>query len=244
MHFLLNISLTILNHLLHQKSQNIMISVIIPVLNEADILEASFRELLRHGDRIEIIAVDGGSSDETLNMVQNFPEVTLVTSPKGRGAQMNEGAKFAKGDILLFLHADTFLPPSSISMIEEVMKDPAVKAGCFRLVFDCKSPALKFFSLMSRINHVFFTYGDQGLFVRRNTFKMIGGFKHLPIMEDVEIQKRLRKEGKFVKLRQPVVTSARRFMKKGPVRQLVLVTILVTFYHLGLSPSTLKCFYN
>ncbi len=220
-----------------------MISVIIPALNEAHTIEFSLRSLLSCQENIEVIVADGGSSDRTTDIVRKFSKVKQVNSAKGRGRQMNEGAMAARGDTLLFLHADTHLPPYAFATIQEVMKDPRVAGGCFWLSFDCRNFALRIYSMLSRINHILFTYGDQGLFLRRDAFGEMGGFKDIPIMEDVEIQKRLRRVGRFVKIRYPVVTSARRFVKYGSIKQEALNVALVFLYHLGASSSFLKRFY-
>ncbi len=157
---------------------------------------------------------------------------------------MNEGAKVAKGEILLFLHADTQLPPHALELITEVLSDHTVIGGSFCLAFDHCSPVLKLCSLCSRINHALFTYGDQGLFLRASTFREVGGFMDIPIMEDVEMQRRLRSKGKFAKLRTPVVTSARRYKEKGVLRQQILNTMLVAGYLAGVPPAILKRFYS
>jgi rSAM/selenodomain-associated transferase 2 len=221
-----------------------MISVVIPTLNEADTIECSLNDLLSHDGDFEVIVSDGGSSDGTLEKVCRFPEVKLITSAQGRGGQMNEGAKTAKGDIFLFLHADTRLPPHALHMINEVMSDASVVGGSFCLAFDHQDLILRIYSFFSRINHILFTYGDQGLFLRSATFRSIEGFKEIPIMEDVEIQRRLRSMGRFKKFSQPAVTSARRFRKGGIIQQQILNTALVVSYFSGVPPSILKFFYR
>ncbi len=221
-----------------------MISVIIPTLNEAGIIESSLKNLLNHKGDFEVIVSDGGSSDGTLDIVSHLPHVKRVISARGRGRQMNEGAKLAGGDILLFLHADTCFPPCAFQMIEETMSEPLVVGGSFYISFNHHNLLLKVYSFFSRINHILFTYGDQGLFLRCATFRAIGGFKDIPIMEDVEIQMRLRSMGRFVKICEPVVTSARRFIRRGIIRQQILNTALVFLYHLGVSPLNLKRLYR
>ena len=220
-----------------------MVSIIIPTLNEADVIDSSLRKLLNHEGTFEVIVVDGGSSDNTVDIIQRLPQVRLAISEKGRGIQMNEGARLASGDVLLFLHADTYLPPAGLEMIRAVMADSQVVGGAFLMDFDSRNLFLKVMSRFTRINHILFTYGDQGLFVRLNVFKDIGGFKPLSLMEDVEIQRRLRGSGTFVKIRRPVTTSARRFIRFGVVRQQIVNTILVVLFHLGVSPSVLERYY-
>jgi rSAM/selenodomain-associated transferase 2 len=221
-----------------------MVSVIIPTLNEVGIIESSLKDLLSHSGDFEVIVADGDSSDGTLDLISQFPEVKLVASLRGRGKQMNAGAKVASGDIFLFLHADTSLPPHAFSTIEETMSQARVVGGCFYLSFGRRSPLLSLYSLFSRINHILFTYGDQGLFLDSKTFWALGGFGDIPIMEDVEIQRRLRRMGRFVKIAEPTVTSARRYIKYGIMRQQILNALLVFLYHLGFSPHLLKRFYS
>jgi len=157
---------------------------------------------------------------------------------------MNEGAKAARGDIFLILHADTSLPHDSFWMIREALADPSIAGGSFCLCFDHPHRFLWILSMLSRINHPLATYGDQELFLRSDAFRGIGGFKEIPIMEDVEIQKRLRGCGKFIKINKPVVTSARRYLQNGTIRQQLLNTVLVILYHLGISPYLLKRYYR
>jgi len=145
---------------------------------------------------------------------------------------------------LLFLHADTLLPLGAVEKIEAVMLDPRVVAGSFCLGFDRSSFLLRSYALFSKINHLLFTYGDQALFVSSHAFRRAGGFPDLPIMEDVGIQRTLRRMGKFIKIREPVITSARRFIRLGILRQQVLNTLLVGLYHFGFSPHYLKRFYR
>jgi rSAM/selenodomain-associated transferase 2 len=220
------------------------IAVIVPTLNEEALLETFLSDLLgREGD-FRVTLADGGSSDGTLEIARRFPEVRRVRAERGRGRQMNAGAREATGDVLLFLHADTFLPADAFRLIGEALADPEVAGGCFRLAFDRDDPWLRTYSFFSRINHPLFTYGDQGLFVRRAVFQRIGGFREeMPILEDVEIQERLRRAGRFVKLRQPVVTSARRFVRYGPVRQQALNVGIVLLYNLGVPSARLKRLY-
>jgi rSAM/selenodomain-associated transferase 2 len=220
-----------------------MISIIMPVYNLASHLKKVLRHTLDlHGD-FEVIAVDGGSIDKSLDILQSFPEVKIYHASKGRSLQMNKGAQHAKGNILLFLHADSFLPENGLLQIEELMKDPTILGGSFYLKFDQSHPVLKIYSLFSRINHSLFTYGDQALFCRTSVFQAIGGYKDIPLMEDVEIQFRMRKIGEFVKLSNAVTTSARRFKENGLIRQMLVDIALLVMYKLGASPYWLKRFY-
>lgn len=219
------------------------VAVIVPTLNEEALLETFLSDLLERKGDFRVTVADGGSSDGTLEIARRFPEVRRVRAERGRARQMNAGAREATEDVLLFLHADTFLPMDAFRLIGEALADPEVAGGCFRLAFDRDDPWLRTYSFFSRINHPLFTYGDQGLFVRREVLQRIGGFREMPILEDVEIQDRLRRAGRFVKLRHPVVTSARRFVRYGPVRQQALNVGIVLLYNLGVPPARLKRLY-
>lgn len=218
------------------------LSVIVPALNEAAHLESLLTDLLAREADSEIVLVDGGSTDGTWEIAGRFP-VRRLRAPRGRASQMNAGARAATGDVLLFLHADTLLPPDAFRRVAETLADPAVAGGSFRLIFDRSDPWLAAYAFFSRINHPLFTYGDQALFLRCELFARIGGFREIPILEDVEIQRRLRRQGSFVKLPEAVVTSARRFVDVGPIRQQLLNVALVALYHLGVAPARLKKLY-
>ncbi len=220
------------------------ISIIIPCLNEEKNLENTLRHTLRLEGDFEVIVVDGGSTDATTTIANKFNEVKCLNAERGRGIQMNAGAEYSRGECLLFLHADTLLPTDALWMISSGLSDPKIAGGSFYLTFNRKHWLLKICSLFSRINSPLFTYGDQGIFVRTEIFRQIGGYRNWPILEDLEIQKRIRNKGRFVKLSKPVVTSARRFMKHGPVRQLVTDMVLVLFYKLGVHPEKIKKYYE
>jgi rSAM/selenodomain-associated transferase 2 len=220
------------------------LAVVVPVLNEADLLEGFLADLLRQKGDFRVILADGGSTDGSWEIAGRFPEVQKIRTPRGRAVQMNAGARAASEDLLLFLHADTLLPPDAFERIVMTLADPAVAAGSFYLAFDRDDPWLAAYSFCSRINHLLFTYGDQGLFLRRAVFQEIGGFREIPIMEDVEIQRRLRRRGRFIKLDLPVVTSARRFVHRGPVRQQMMNMALLALYRLGMEPARIKRLYD
>jgi rSAM/selenodomain-associated transferase 2 len=222
-----------------------VISVIIPTRNEARIIKETLRALFQHPGEFEIIVADGESTDDTLQILEEFPGIKKVTSPPGRGKQMNAGARAAAGDILMFLHADSLLPPRAFGAIEQALSNPGVSGGCFTLQFDDPRLFFRILAAFSRLNHIFSTYGDQGLFLRAETFRALGGFRDLPVMEDVEIQKRIRAAGRFVKIPRPIVTSARRYRQKGPWRQHLQTTLIVVGYHLGVPPRFLaRCYYG
>ncbi|MEM9917940.1 MAG: TIGR04283 family arsenosugar biosynthesis glycosyltransferase [Bacteroidota bacterium] len=221
------------------------ISIIIPVLNEAQNLKRRLPELLQLEEAaLEILLADGGSTDNGRLVAAQFPHTRWIDCPrKGRSYQMNHAAKLAKGDVLLFLHADTSLPRKALCHIKSSLDNPTVFAGSFCMRFDREDWFYRLCAGLSRLNFSFSTYGDQGLFLRKPDFDRLGGFKTLPFLEDVEIQSRLRKQGKFIKLPMAVVTSVRRFERNGRFRQAGLNLLLLTAYYLGFSAHTLKKWY-
>ncbi len=224
--------------------QGMTISVIIPALNEEHYIAQTLSQLQSLRGNFEVIVVDGGSADATMAIVAGFKDVKLISSPKGRAVQMNKGAALAKGDILLFLHADTILPHNAYAAVAKHMEKSGNIGGSFYLKMDKEHPLLQFFSWCSKLSFEFLTYGDQGIFVRKTVFHAIGGYNPLPFMEDVEIQKRLRRVGKFKKINAAVTTSARRFEKRGTLKQMFLDVLLVAAYKVGVTPQRLKRFYK
>ena len=220
-----------------------MVSVIIPTLNEEKTIAETLKTVLTQKGDYEVIVVDGGSTDKTERVVRQFQPVKFLKCQKGRACQMNYGAKWSEGDILFFLHADTLLTDNAIPAITEILEKEEITGGSFYLKFDKSTFLYTLYSNFSKINSPLFTYGDQGLFLRKAVFMKINGFKAIPIMEDLEIQERLRKEGRFFKIKQPVVTSARRFVKNGVIKQQLLNILLVLLFKMGVPTNTLKSFY-
>ncbi|WP_019039676.1 TIGR04283 family arsenosugar biosynthesis glycosyltransferase [Psychroflexus tropicus] len=220
-----------------------LISIIIPALNEEKVIAEVLEHTLWLQGHSEIIVVDGGSQDQTLELAKSFEKVNVLQSSKGRAAQMNYGASKATGDIFLFLHADTYLPKTYYNDVNKLLQNTEIVAGSFKLKMDNPHPIFKFYQWCSQFNLEFFTYGDHGMFMKAEAFKTIGGFKPIPFMEDVEIQKRLRQLGKLKKTKSYVTTSSRRFQKNGVITQLIIDTLLVLGFKLGISPNRLKRFY-
>lgn len=220
------------------------ISVIIPCLNEENYLPGTLHRVLGLEGNFEIIVVDGGSTDDSLKIAETYPEVKTFSTRKGRANQMNHGAAMATGEVLLFLHADTLLPHSAYNSIVHHLQNPGYIGGSFLLKFDSENSFLQFYSWCSKWSLEFFTYGDHAMFMEKEVFEAIGGYRSLPFMEDVEIQKRLRASGKFRKVNSRVTTSARRFNKEGTVKQLLMDVLLVGFFKMGVSPEKLKGFYK
>ena len=193
----------------------IKISIIVPVLNEEKTLGKTLSGL-PVTDSEELIIVDGKSSDRTLSIAREFTDRVFVTE-KGRGHQMNVGAKGAGGNILLFLHADCILPGDGFKIIRETRKDKRVSAGAFHLGID--HPSFRF-RIIERAVHLRscitrIPYGDQGIFMRKEVFEKIGGFSEICLMEDIEISKRLKKAGKIAFVKPLIRTSPRRWLKEG-----------------------------
>ena len=225
------------------------ISVIIPTLNEERNLPDTLT-CLSVSTVTEIIIVDGGSTDGTLSLAQEFCTRTanarLVTAPRGRARQMNEGAKASRGDILLFLHADTQLPAKAGRIVEWAMAKPNVVGGRFDVRFDSPSAwgrvISSFMNHRSRLTGI--ATGDQAQFVRRHVFELLGGFSEIPLMEDIEFSARLQQAGRTVALRDTVVTSFRRWNAQGPLRTILLMWILRFLYWAGVSPARLSRWYK
>lgn len=220
-----------------------MISVMIPALNEEDVIEKTLQGLVKVPG-IEIVVSDGGSTDKTVTICKQFARV--IKSEPGRGCQLNAGASIASGDVLLFLHADTLLPKNWKDKIVSAMSYDRVVGGAFGLSIDSERVSLKIISsianIRSRITGI--PYGDQGIFVRRSAFEEVGGFKDIPIMEDVDLMRRLKKVGKVVMLNDKVKTSARRWEKEGVIYTTLRNWLLITFYYMGIPPEKLYRLYK
>jgi rSAM/selenodomain-associated transferase 2 len=218
------------------------VSVVIPALDEARHIEACIRSIRSQEGVAEIIVVDGGSTDGTATIALRFAEV-LVSEP-GRALQMNAGAARATGDALLFVHADSTLHPAAIQGVRRALLDPRTVGGTFTLRFDHGHPLLRFYALCSRLRVPLFHYGDQGIFLRRGVFEALGGFPQIPLMEDLELLRRLRRYGRVTLVPSPVTTSARRFLARGVARQQLLNIALVAAYLLGARPERLARWYT
>lgn len=225
---------------------NPKISVIIPVLNEEAHLGqliSFLRENSTIGNILEILVVDGGSTDLTVSHAENY-RVIVLHSKKGRAKQMNLGAKQAKGDILYFLHADTFPPKNFDSFIvNAISKEKA--AGCFQMKFDSKNWLLRFFAWFTRYNHKICRGGDQSLFISRELFNRTQGFNEdYMIFEDNEFIGRLYKRTNFIILPNHVKTSARKYRKAGVVRLQYHFGVIHLKNYLGAGPDQLYDYYK
>ncbi len=214
-----------------------LISIIIPTLNEADIIERTLLDVQALSDPKEIIVVDGGSADDTVSRAT--PYATVCHAPRGRGPQMNHGARAARGDALWFLHADTRPPADALHIIRSTLHQPDVESGLFRLAFDDDALLLRFYSWCTRWPWIRLAFGDRGLFTTRAAFNAVGGFPDWPLFEDLKLADRLHDRGTFRFLRQTVTTSARRFQQYGPLRQQLHNLYLWTHYVIGTDPERL-----
>ncbi|MEL7123719.1 MAG: TIGR04283 family arsenosugar biosynthesis glycosyltransferase [Bacteroidota bacterium] len=221
------------------------LSIIIPTYNEAEMIQQHLNHLISLNLADEIIVVDGNSIDDTVSIVSDFDQVRLIQSvQRGRSIQMISAAKAAKGDLIFFLHADTSLPSTARKDIHQVFANSEIQAASFSLSFDVEHPFYKVMSWFSRINSALTTYGDQGLIIRKDFYHQIGGFKEWPILEDLEIQYRIRKYGTFIKMNTSVLSSARRFETQGKYKQLFIDCLIVMAWKMGCSPFKLKKYYS
>jgi rSAM/selenodomain-associated transferase 2 len=218
------------------------LSVIIPALNEADVIEATI-DRVREQAPHEILVVDGGSTDATRAAAEEAG-ATVLDAPRGRARQMNRGATVASGDAFLFLHADTLLPPNGLSLIHQTLSASGVEAGTFRLSFDDPTPLLRLYAWCTRWPWIRICFGDRGLFVRRSAFEAVGGYPDWPLFEDLELAARLQNRGEFRFLSASVTTSARRFHKHGALRQQLRNLYLWTHYIRGTEPERVAHLYE
>lgn len=216
------------------------LSIIIPTLNEADEIKSLLESLSPMRDAgARIVVADGGSEDDTVAAVGDLAE--LVRAPRGRGRQLNAGAMSAGGDWLLFLHADTRLPADAAAIIEAVRRTADAQWGFFPVRLSGQNFLLRLvekgMNWRSRLSRV--ATGDQAIFMRRSLFDRLGGFANIPIMEDVEICKRLRRHGRPIIPNRPVVTSSRRWEAQGVLRTIITMWALRMAYSCGAKPAWL-----
>ncbi len=214
------------------------ISVIIPTFNEEQNIESTLIDLIKRHLPDEVIVADGGSHDKTVEIASKYAKV--VFSEKGRAMQMNTGAAASTGDIFLFLHADTKLPDHALTKIRKSLQSKKKDSGRFRMSFGHSHPLLKFYEYQTRFH--FFSYGDQGFFIRKELFQKIGGFNIEVPFEDIDFYRRLLKMEKPVIIKDPVITSPRRFLQNGIVKQKFVNFALVTMYFSGFTTQAIQRF--
>ena len=223
-------------------------SVIIPVLNERAVIRETIDHVrsLERGEAAEIVVADGDPAAGTLRAIPDG-SVRKVLSPPGRGAQLNRGAAAATGEVLLFLHADTKLPPDALVLIAETLRDGSLAGGAFDLAIDSPARAFRLIegvaSLRTRLTRI--PYGDQAIFLRRERFRAVGGYREIPIMEDVDLMRRLKRSGgRIAVLPARVSTSARRWEREGVLFTTLRNWALVSLFLLGVDPCRLARWYR
>lgn len=224
------------------------LSVIIPVLNEAAIAKqylSQFRQFAGHPN-LEILVIDGGSQDETVQLCSQFPVQVCPSPLPGRANQMNYGAGLAQGEWLLFLHLDSILPANFFEQISHILSDGRSIAGAFRLAIDLPQGPYRSLEKLILWRSIYgqLPYGDQGLFLRRYDFEQLGGFAPLPIMEDYQLVQKLKNLGPLAIAPGPILTSGRRWQKLGIIKTTAINQAMVLGYHLGINPQTLAHWYR
>lgn len=225
------------------------ISVIIPTLDEAARIAAHLGRVSALDGIHEVILTDSGSTDRTVEIARSIDGVKITAAPRtgGRAAGMNAGASEATGEVLLFLHADVTLPTDAAWHIEKVLADPAVVAGAFKTKTVPEESGLPLGRLLrladirSRYTHL--PYGDQAMFVRTESFRRVGGFPDQPLMEDLELSRRLRRIGRIARVPANVEVSGRRFQAR-PILYTLMVNVYPLLYRLGIPPRLLARFYR
>jgi rSAM/selenodomain-associated transferase 2 len=220
-----------------------MLSIIIPVYNEEKIIRKVLGGL-QYGDSIEVIVVDGGSRDRTVEFAAQYP-VKVIQSIKNRAVQMNKGAEASSGDMLLFLHADCLLEEGSLKAIQDSLRD-GYDGGCLcqrinstNFIFRCIEASG---SLRAKCLKVF--YGDQAIFVRKDIFLKVGGFDNIPLFEDILFSKKIKKEGKTMVLNKKVFVSPRRWEENGIVKATFINWLLTFGFLLNVPYDRLKKLYH
>ncbi len=227
---------------------SIKFSIIIPVVHEGERINELIEYLKRLDSEknVEMIIVDGAPEGDTLRAIHSN-NVIKISSEKGRAKQMNAGASVAHGEILIFLHADTELPPHALRKINSFMERKKYVGGAFDLGIKSDKFIFKvignFASIRSRLNRI--PFGDQSLFIRREYFNQIRGYKEIPLMEDMELMRRIKKSGDKIRIfYDRVMTSPRRWEKEGVIYCTLRDWILQVLYFLGISPDKLAKFYK
>jgi uncharacterized protein len=220
------------------------VSIIVPVLNEGPLLRAFLAHLRERATGAEIIVADGGSSDDTVELVRGSCD-QLVVSERNRAIQMNTGARAAHGDTLWFVHVDAEVPSGCLAEIERVMDDPKVAGGFFRI----RLPQ----NLVYRLTDTFAHYagillrmrcGDHGIFCRRTAFVDVGGFPEVPLMEDVEFFRLLRRRGRVIWSQKRILASPRRYEIIGSVRLTLAYGLIAALYVFGIPLKKLASIYK
>jgi rSAM/selenodomain-associated transferase 2 len=228
--------------------KKVTFSIIVPALHESDKINSLVEHLegLERSRDAEMIVVDGNPNGDTIQAIGS-DRVKKMVAPKGRARQMNGGASMAKGEILIFLHADTELPRNALKTINSAMAQGRYVGGAFQLDFNSEKIRFRMLARLASLRCLLtrIPYGDQAIFIERDYFSALGGYKDIPIMEDVELMRRIKRKGdKICIVPEKVKTSPRRWEQEGFVYVNVRNAILFALYMLGVSPEKLASFYK
>lgn len=221
------------------------VSIIVPVFNEAQLIQPFLARLRERAPGAEIIVVDGASTDGTAQLATGFCDRVVATRERSRATQMNAGARVASGDVFWFLHADAEVPSECLDEIARIMRDQTVSGGYFRIrlpppvVYRLTDGLAHYAGLLLRMR-----CGDHGIFCRRTVFIDAGGFREVPLLEDVEFFRGLRRSGRVVHSKKRIAASPRRYEAVGPLRLTLAYGLIATLYLFGLSPSALSRIYQ
>jgi rSAM/selenodomain-associated transferase 2 len=229
---------------MNKEAERPALSVIIPALNEAHAIGATIDALKEVRGSIEVIVVDGGSRDGTMEILRERG-VNVIESERGRGLQMHAGASMARGAVLWFLHADTMPPMDAAERISEALRDAGAVGGNFRVRFDGERVAARFLTwLYPQLRMLGLCYGDSAIFVRRDAYGQIGGFKPFPIFEDLDLVRQLRRIGRMAHVPATVITSSRRFEGRSFALTFARWSMLQVLYWIGVHPRRLGRMYK
>jgi rSAM/selenodomain-associated transferase 2 len=221
-----------------------MISIVIPVYNEEKILEMNASFFGRLSKQSELLFVDGGSIDRTVELAARY--VNVLHCKKGRAKQMNYGAEHARNDILLFMHADNCISGEALENIENNIHSTGAVGGCLTQRIDKKGLIYRLIEMQGNIrarrSRIF--YGDQGIFVRKDVFNRLGGFPDVPVFEDVLFSKKVKCIGKTPVLSDKILVSSRRWEKQGIVKTTIMFNILIAMFKLGFPLEKIKALYE
>lgn len=219
------------------------LSIVIPTLNEELAIASTLRAAAQVRGCSEIVVVDGGSTDRTKTIAAR-EGVRIVESERGRGVQLRRGAAETQGDVLWFVHADTLVPANAGEAIQDALKEPSVVGGNFALRFDGASRGARQLTyIYPHLRKLGLCYGDSGIFVRRAAYEAAGGFHPIALFEDLDLLRRLRKQGRFAHLDCELVTSSRRFERRNFAAMFTWWTALQLLYWAGWPPDSLARWY-
>jgi rSAM/selenodomain-associated transferase 2 len=225
-------------------SAPLTVSIVVPALNEEAQIGQTLGALVSVRGADEIIVVDGGSEDRTQEIARSY-RVNVMVAARGRGLQMQAGAQASTGSLLWFVHADSLPSIESIEVLREVLNDPSVAGGNFRLRFDGASSSAKQLKVIyPLLRHVGLCYGDSGIFVRRVVFEAAGGFRPLRLFEDVDLVRRIKGHGRFVTAPCEMMTSSRRFDKRSAPAMWAQWIALQLLFWMGFHPNLLARWYS